>query len=127
MLESSGLITIAFRQTFVESAVSRKGADLPNTPEQPLSAHSTTSSPYFQIEPAIAYQIGLPSLILRERGVTADGLLDRGIVGIYMPEFSLDISPTDYLRSYEWTDLVGKWEGYVRAVVDARGTQPKLF
>ena len=126
MLESSGLITIAFRQTFVESAVSRKGADLPNTPEQPLSAHWTTS-PYCQIEPAMAYQIGLPSLILRERGVIADGLLDRGIVGIYMPEFSLDISPTDYLRSYEWTDLVGKWEGYVRAVVDARGTPPKLF
>ena len=126
MLESNGLITIAFRRTYVETAISKKDPDLPDASEQKMSAYWVTS-PYCQIEPAMAYQIGLPTLILRERGVFADGLLDKGIVGIYMPEFSLDQSPTDYLHSHEWADLVGKWEGYVRSVVDVRATPPKLY
>jgi len=94
MLESHGLITIAFRRTFVASAIVCKDADLPKTTTHNIADFWLTS-PYCQIEPAMAYQIGLPTLILRERGVTADGLLSKGVVGVYMPEFSLDSSPTD--------------------------------
>jgi len=126
MLESNGLITIAFRRTFVEAATARKDPDLSHAAEKTL-ANFWFTSPYCQIEPAMAYQIGLPTLILREKGVLADGLLERGVVGIYMPEFSLDDSPTDYLHSAEWADLIGKWEGYVRSVVDVRANPPKLF
>jgi hypothetical protein len=126
MLESNGLITIAFRRTFINAAVARKDPDLPHAAETALT-NCWCTSPYCQIEPAMAYQIGLPTLILREKGVVAEGLLERGVVGIYMPEFSLDISPTDYLHSAEWADLIGKWEGYVRSVVDIRANPPKLF
>ena len=75
----------------------------------------------------MAYQIGLPTLIFREQGVFPDGLLDRGVVGTYMPEFSLEKSPINYLHSLEWGDLIGKWEGYVRAVEDTRANPPRLF
>jgi hypothetical protein len=44
-----------------------------------------------------------------------------------MPEFSLEGDPLSYLRSPEWNALIGKWEGYVRAVVDGKGKPPKLF
>ena len=79
------------------------------------------------IEPAMAFQLGLPVLILREKDVVADGLLEKGIVGLYMPEFDLETSFDDYLQSHEWKGIIGKWEGYVRSVVDHKGRPPELF
>ena len=40
----------------------------------------------------MAYQLGLPILIFRQKGVIDDGILERGVVGLYMPEFDLEIS-----------------------------------
>ena len=62
----------------------------------------------------MAYQLGLPTLILREQGVHQEGILEKGVVGTYMPEFSLDGDEADYLGSPEWNALIGKWEGFVR-------------
>mgnify|MGYP001563995591 CR=1 FL=1 len=126
MLESSGLITVAFKRTLVSDGVVRPDADLPGAHPSTLKSAWFTS-PYCQIEPAMAYQLGLPTLILRERGVVAEGLLDKGVLGAYMPEFSLEARGVDYLNSHEWKDLIGKWEGFVRAVIDHKGSPPKLF
>ncbi|MBF0498317.1 MAG: hypothetical protein HQK58_17365 [Deltaproteobacteria bacterium] len=126
MLESNGLITVALRRTLVKDAILKSASDLSDATEEPLQ-NVWFSSPYCQIEPAMAYQLGLPILILREKGVIADGLLEKGAVGIYMPEFSLESADNTYLRSHEWNDLVGKWEGYVRSVVDRKGNPPKLY
>lgn len=71
----------------------------------------------------MAYQLDLPILTLREQGVIQEGLLEKGVVGTYMPEFSLE----DYLQSPEWNDLVGQWEGLVRAVVEMKGNPPRLY
>lgn len=126
MVESNGLITVALRRLWVEAGAWRGGADIPGTKEASAGGLWLTS-PYCQIEPAMAYQLGLPILILREDGVVAEGLLERGVVGTYMPEFSLEGDPLTYLRSPEWSALIGKWEGYVRAVIDAKGRPPKLY
>jgi hypothetical protein len=126
MLESNGLITVALRRLWVGEGTVRKGADVSGVKETPFQ-ETWLTSPYCHIEPAMAYQLGLPILILREQGVVADGLLERGVVGMYMPEFSLDTDPLEYLHSPEWSALLGKWEGYVRAVVDSKGKPPKLF
>jgi hypothetical protein len=75
----------------------------------------------------MAYQLGLPVLILREKGVLADGILERGVVGLYMPEFDLDQSIDEYFAAAEWKGIIGKWEGYVRAVVERKGRPPQLF
>lgn len=69
------------------------------------------TSPYCQIEPAMAFQIGLPVLILRETGVIADGILERGVFGAYMPEFNLNGNVDDYFASAEWGQIIQKWEG----------------
>jgi hypothetical protein len=126
MLESNGLITVAFRRTLIVEGRSRPEPDLPDTKES-LIQRTWLTSPYCQIEPAMAYQLGLPTLILRERGVHQEGLLEKGVVGTYMPEFSLEVDSTDYFDSPEWNDLIGKWEGYVRAVVDKKGSPPQLY
>ncbi len=75
----------------------------------------------------MAYQLGLPVLILRENGVLADGILERGVVGLYMPEFDLGGRIDDYLETAEWKGMIGKWEGFVRSVVDHKGRPPELF
>lgn len=75
----------------------------------------------------MAYQLGLPVLILRERGVLDDGILERGIVGLYMPEFDLEQPLDAYFASPEWNGIIGKWEFNVRSVVDKKSAPPRLY
>lgn len=65
--------------------------------------------------------------MLRERGVLADGILERGVVGLYMPEFDLDQPMDAYFAAAEWRGIIGKWEGYVRGVVERKGRPPELY
>lgn len=125
MLESNGLITIAFRRSLIVDGVGKPSSDIGET-EYKLSNRWLTS-PYCQIEPAMAYQIGLPILILREKGVIDDGLLEKGVIGTYMPEFDLDSNIDEFFKSHEWVQVIQKWEGYVRNVVKNKGNPPKLY
>ena len=122
MLESNGLITIAFRRALI-----KEGNGKPNTPDTYSLNNSWLTSPWSHIEPAMAFQIGLPVLILREKGVLAEGMLEKGVLGTYMPEFSLEKSPRTYLQSTEWNQLIRKWEAQVSAVVETKGNPPKLY
>ncbi len=68
MLEFNGLITVAFRRSLIVEAKIRANTDLPEIQESRMT-DGWLSSPYCQIEPAMAYQLGLPVLVLREKGV----------------------------------------------------------
>jgi hypothetical protein len=127
MIESNGLLAIAFRRTFVEKGTARLRTDIQDLKEQSIENQWLTT-PWSHIEAAMAYQLGLPILILRESGVLADGLLEKGVVGLYMPEFDLEKkSEKDYFATLEWSGLIGKWEGYVRAVVEQKGRPPRRY
>ena len=121
MLESNGLITVAFKRTLISNGKYKPG----NHEEKDISNQWLTS-PYCHIEPAMAFQIGLPILILREKGVIADGILEKGVTGIYLPEFDLS-SKSNYLKSNEWEQIIAKWEGHVRKVIENKGLPPKLY
>src|SRR5215471_18002972 len=88
LLESNGLITIAFRRLYVDHGRVNADATMPGITSHDLSTQWLTS-PWAHIEPAMAYQMGLPILILREDGVIDDGVLQKGVVGIYLPEFDV--------------------------------------
>ena len=83
MLESNGLITVAFRRNRIE-----KGWGKPDSEE---------------------------------------GILEKGVLGMYMPEFSLSGNLNDYFKSDEWIQLIGKWEVNVRKVVENKGRPPMLY
>lgn len=126
MLESNGLITIAFRRMHIEKGTGNYRTNI--TGIQPYSLDDCwMTSPWAHIEPAMAYQIGLPILLLREEGVIEDGILQRGVVGTYMPQFNASSSLDSYFASPEWNDLIWKWESRVRSVVDKKGNPPELF
>ena len=124
MRESNGIITIAFKRTHIFKGIIRDNADMPESNSIDLNDQWYTS-PYCQIEPAMAFQLGLPILIMREKGVCPEGILEKGVVGTYMPEFATE--NVDYLNSDEWNAIIGQWEGQVRAVVDNKGNPPKLY
>jgi hypothetical protein len=126
MLESNGLLTIAFRRTFVEKGTARLRTDVEGLREETIDNQWLTT-PWAHIEPAMAYQLGLPILVIRESGVFADGILERGVVGLYMPEVDLTSDLDTYFSSAEWNGMMGKWEGYVRAVVERKGRPPQLY
>jgi hypothetical protein len=126
MLESNGLITIAFARHHIASGASRAGADIPGCTETPREDVHLTS-PWSQIEPAMAFQVGLPVLILREAGVLAEGVLEQGVLGTYMPLVDLSTPLDDYFDGVEWRHLIARWESQVRAVVEAKGNPPRLF
>ena len=125
MLESNGLITVAFRRSLVDKGIKKPQSDIGEKSIK-LSKQWLTS-PYCQIEPAMAFQLGLPILILREKGVVEEGILERGVTGTYLPEFDLDNLCKDYLNTEEWRQIIGKWEGYVRKVAENKGLPPKLY
>lgn len=126
MRESNGLITIAFRRTYVETGALRARTDISSLRETPIRDVWLTT-PWAHIEPAMAYQLGLPILIFREKGVLADGVLEHGVVGLYMPEIDLDVPAEDYFSTAEWRNVMGRWEGFVRTVVERKGRPPELY
>lgn len=126
MLESNGLITVAFRRTYIERGEGNYRTNITDLAAYPLSGQWLTS-PWAHIEPAMAYQIGLPILILREEGVIDEGILQKGVVGTYMPVFDVNGPLDQYFTSPEWNQLIWKWEGQVRSVVEKRGNPPQLF
>lgn len=125
ILECNGVITIAFRRTLIEKGTMRAQAD---NGKQPSAVDGMwLTSPFCHIEAAMAFQVGVPVLVFREQGVIADGVLEKGIMGSYLPEFSLDGNIDQYFEDGEWNQILGKWEGYVRRVVENRGKPPKLY
>lgn len=125
MLESNGLVTIAFKRSLIKDGVGKPQSDIGET-EYDLSGKWLTS-PYCQIEPSMAFQLGLPVLILREKGVIAEGILEKGVLGVYMPEFDLSGNLDDYFKSREWVQIIQQWEGCVRRVVENKGKPPLLY
>lgn len=74
MNECFGLLSIAFRRAYIEKGTGKLNTDLEDQEEYPVSKKWLTS-PYCQIEPSMAFQIGVPILIFREKEVIDDGIL----------------------------------------------------
>ncbi len=112
MGECYGLLSIAFRRAYIEIGTGKLDANLAGENQYNIS-ESWITSPYCQIEPSMAFQIDMPILIFRERGVIADGILEKGVVGSYMPEFDLNSSINRYFKSPEWKQLISDWKSVV--------------
>lgn len=100
---------IAFRRTYVAQGLGSHRVGTNGRRASPLKDRWLTS-PWVQIESAMAYQIGLPVLLLRETGVLAEGVLEPGVVLGEIPTFTPDGAAGDYLDSTGWHDLLSDWE-----------------
>ena len=130
---ANGLITVAFKRDRVV-----RGAQIQGQPARladqlwTAPGEDVVTTPWCHMETAMAYQIGLPILILIEDGVRADGALEKGVIGEYPPEFTVDPALPDLDSAFrqdaeKWRQLVRTWEGNVREVVRTRSRPAALF
>lgn len=108
MRECHGLLSIAFKRSYIEKGTCKFGTILPNQVSSDISG-SWITSPYCQIEPSMAFQIDMPILIFREKEVIDEGILDRGAVGYNMPDFDLE-QIDEYFKGLEWNELISEWK-----------------
>lgn len=115
MLASYGCIAIAFRRAFVTNAVSK-----PGSAQQEVFDNFYLSSPYLQIEPAMAYQEGLPIMILIEDGVNMNsvfgGISEQGAGPFSILKFNLKSyqSIVDFFKGPFFREAFVNWSSKVR-------------
>ncbi len=85
---SYGLIAVAYERRRVISAVNKMNADLPNMNEGEITQKKETT-PYIQIETAMALASDLPVVVFKENGLIEEGILEPYCAGITGPTFDV--------------------------------------
>ncbi|MEJ5943687.1 hypothetical protein WDZ17_00075 [Pseudokineococcus basanitobsidens] len=111
MAQCYGVFTVAFAKHRVNG---------------PDGAHNV-SSPWMHIETAMAYGLGLPVAVLREEGVLAEGVLEKGVAGVYLGSFPLDVSPVETLSHPRSSGYIDAWTGQVRETVRFKSRPPRHY
>ncbi len=121
LLESNGVLSVGLRRYRIE-----RGETKPGTADRAGLDDKWFTSPWPHIETAMGYQMGLPIMVLRESGVHADGVFERGTIESFVHEVDCADSQT-FLTSRQWRQPFSSWERDVRTVAKSRGTPPKLY
>ncbi|GGE79404.1 hypothetical protein [Priestia taiwanensis] len=109
ILSSYGLVAINFQRFLVQGIRTNVG---PFQPSEPF----WEGSPFSQIEPSMAYQYGLPLLLVREVGTdTNRGIWQLGNAPFLILDWdSANQSVDDFFASVSWREFFANWEGHVR-------------
>lgn len=109
ILSSYGMVSLNLRQ--------RKIDIIKNNFNQPINQMVWEGSPFAQIEPAMAYQYGLPLLLIREIGVEQTGIWSFGIGPFLILEW--DSTAQNPIESFfarnDWKSYFENWTGQVRS------------
>jgi hypothetical protein len=106
MNECSGTVVIALERKYFPRGIEKRGGGL----EVPI-ADVILPTPWNQIEAAMAYSRGHPLLVIVERGISAEGLLEPGFdwyVQAVVPK-------AESLTTMEFNGVLASWKGKVSA------------
>lgn len=106
-----GLIAVAYGRKRIESATVKYDTNLPGTVSDSLRNVKDTTV-YIHIETAMAAAYGLPILIVREKGLLAEGVLEPCCFGSNGPEFDLD--DCEYFSSDAWKKAIDQFSESVK-------------
>lgn len=128
MMECNGLLSVAFRRIVIRDGEDRPGNEL-DAPVVPVERDTWLTTPYCHLETAMAFQLGLPILVIVEKGVRKEGALEPGVLVMQPPEFDSDApgGSEEFLASPKWRQLFASWEGHVREVVRTKRRPPALY
>lgn len=84
-----------------------------NQPQQP-SLTTWEGSPFAQIEPAMAYQLGLPILLIIEKGVEQNGIWSFGIGPFLILEWDSTQPVENFFKRTDCQEIFQNWIGHVR-------------
>lgn len=135
LMQSHGLLSVAFRRMVVHDGEDRPDPDpdieLRSSQRVPMQSPTWLTTPWCHMETAMAYQMGLPILLLVEDGVRLEGVLEGGVLGQYPPTFDVQRKARtldDFFENTEkWHQLSATWEGHVREVLRHRTSPHPLF
>jgi hypothetical protein len=105
-LSSYGLIAVNMQQVFVNYMMTNIG----DTPPPP----SWEGSAFLQIEPAMAYQHGLPLLLIKESGVNSIGIWNLGLTPFFIIEWDSTKPLDNFFNRVEWKEIFQNWVAQVR-------------
>ncbi|AGX42024.1 hypothetical protein [Clostridium saccharobutylicum] len=106
MLSSYGFMALNLQQRQVNVIQNNLG--------EPQNQTIWEGSPFAQIEPAMAYQYGLPILLIRETGVEQNGIWSFGIAPFLLLEWNPNVSFEDFFKSNAWLEIFQNWISQVR-------------
>lgn len=118
MFEFNGLLNISFKCYTIDY-----GKNLSNQRE---IQDEWFTSPYSQIEPAMSFQMGSPILIIKEKGVIADGMLELGTISNFIPVFDLD-SNENFFETEEANAVIDSLKVDVGEVYKKKGIPKRLY
>ncbi|MHC1684386.1 MAG: hypothetical protein AB6733_15740 [Clostridiaceae bacterium] len=101
MLSSYGFIALNLKQRLVNVTENNLGE------KQSLTVWE--GSPFAQIEPAMAYQFGLPMLLIRETGVEQSGIWSFGIGPFLILEWNPAEPFEKFFTSNAWRAIFETW------------------
>jgi hypothetical protein len=106
ILSSYGMISLNLQQRQVKV--------LQNNLGEPQDQTVWEGSPFAQIEPAMAFQYGLPILLIRETGVEQTGVWSFGIGPFLILEWNSSEPLEDFFTSNSWREIFQNWIAQVR-------------
>lgn len=118
-----GMIVVALGQYYIEIGTSKYGAinnkNFFESYENPLDQLWVTS-PFCQIEGAIAFGNKLPILILEQYNVKIEGILKEGGHAIHAPKFSVENNTKieTYFKSFDFLHKFNEWAEQVTTFYD---------
>lgn len=115
ILSSFGMLCVGFRRVYINDAVSRPGLK----EQEKIYKDEWLTSPYLQIEPSMAFQQGLPLLILTQKGVVLDevfgGILEKKATPLFTIEFDLDKDIDLFFQDIYWQSSFLNWVNAVKS------------
>ena len=106
ILSSYGFIALNLAQREVRALENNLGEELNFT--------TWEGSPFAQIEPAMAFQYGLPMLLIRESNVEQTGIWSFGIGPFLLLEWNPNLPLEDFFNSTAWLQIFQNWISQVR-------------
>lgn len=109
ILSSYGMVSLNLRQ--------RRVSLIENNLNEPLTGTVWEGSPFAQIEPGMAYQYGLPLLLIRETGVEQTGIWSFGIGPFLILEWDSTVpNPIEtFFSRNDWKSIFENWTSQVRS------------
>lgn len=114
MEDCSGALILAFERTYIQNGIEKRGS-----PESLALENVNLPTVWNQIEAAMAYTLSKPLLVLVERGIKSDGLLEKGY-DWYVKEIRLEKS---VLLDSEFVGIFADWKRSVESFLNAPKSQ----
>lgn len=108
ILSSYGLVAANLRLLEVQTVDTNGAASVPSPSTFWLG------SAFAQIEPAMAYQRGLPMLLIIEKGIRPEGVYSFGIAPFTILTWDSSKPLDDFFNSVQWREILQNWSSEVR-------------